>query len=254
MASALGLALVWAFGCSSPTKDVFAPDEKTYQVAGSLIKEPNSNIASALMQVFKNGDTAETMTILVGDDTLLYNGPTFDQGVYGRVLGPADSLLLGSAPVYLADSTVFADTLFAVVPGKPVITDISPQLKGTSDPVRVTWNAAVNAEGYIVAAVKQDSVFDGIGWTQFVDQALTLVTINDSAFTRFNLQGGEPNPGLYYIFVYAYTGAPDSALSALRLPVPLPAQLDDNLDGGELAGRVGTVVVSNYGVVEVLAN
>lgn len=251
-ALALGSALMALAGCDSAAL-VRPPVDDFYRVEGVMVKEPNRNVSSAVVRVLHNDSTAVGVEVIVGNDTLLFDTLTYGDSVYALALGPADSLLVGNTPIAIHDGDRFNDTLYSLVPGVSAIASIVPTLKGPADLVRVEWTGAANTRGYVLAAVKQDSVYQGVGWSQFVTGSVTSGTINDSAFTRTTLQGAEPDPGIYYVYVYSYTGAPDSALSARWLPVPFPAQLDDNIDDLEVGGRLGTVVVSYYGSVEVLA-
>lgn len=251
LALALGPVLL-LFACDSATL-VRPRIDSTYYIAGTLVKEPNRNVSVAAIELLRNDETADDMSVIVGNDTLAFDTLNYPFDVYSRNLGPADSLLLGNALIVIRDGTIFSDTLGSVVPGNLTITSIVPQLKGPADNVSVSWTGAANTEGYVLAAVKQDSVYEGVGWAQFVQGGFTSGTINDSAFTRTTFQGAEPDPGIYYIYVYSFSGSPDSALSAQWLPVPFPAQLADNIDETDFSGHVGTVVVSYFGTVEVLA-
>lgn len=256
LALALVLALMWQLACDSPTKDIEPPEDKTYSLASALVKDQSRGpfgVSVALATAFKNGDFAENIFLAVDDNVLERDELLFDPFVFGHYFGDAESLLIGTHPFFISDSTFLAETLFVTVPGTPSITSITPTQKGPGDEVALQWDAAVDADGYLVAAVKADSLYQGVGWTEFVEKALTQTTINDSAFTRFNLQGGEPNPGTYYIFVYSFTGAPDSALTSEWLPSPLPFQLQNNVDEVDLEGNTGAVVVSEPRAIEVLA-
>lgn len=239
-------------GCDS-AKLVRPRIDNMYTIEGALIKEPNRNASIAVVRLEQDSVTAEAAEVIVANDTLAIDAVSFPESAYVAELGPADSLLAGNARVVVRDGSTFLDSLFSRVPGNFSITAVSPQLVGPGDNVTVQWTGSPNSEGYVVAAVKQDSIFQGVGWSQFVDFNATQATINDSAFIRTTFQGAEPNPGIYYIYVYAFTGSPDSALSARSLPVPFPAQLEDNIETRELNGHIGSVVVSRFGTVEVLA-
>lgn len=239
-------------GCDGTSGPIRPHDDNAYRVEGVMIKEPNRNVSIAVVNFTRDTVLVDSATVTVGNDTLLLDTLTYPVDVYSLPLGPADSLLIGATEVVVQDGSDFLDTLPITVPGNLSITSIVPAIKGPADEVRVSWTGAADASGYVIVAVKQDSVFQKLGYSQYVSTQTTSATINEDAFLRNTLQGPEPNPGIYNIYVYAYSGVPDSSLSARALPVPFPSQLDDNIDVPDMDGHLGTVVVSYFGTVEVL--
>ena len=63
-----------------------------------------------------------------------------------------------------------------------------------------------------------------------------------------------PNPGLYDIYVYAISGAPDSVLASELLPTPIPEQFPDNITQSKFNGWVGSVHVLYRDTVRVVTN
>ena len=61
-----------------------------------------------------------------------------------------------------------------------------------------------------------------------------------------------PDTGLFNIYVYAYYGVPDSALTSALLPSYFPFQGADNIDTEFLKGHFGTVTVAAYDTVRVM--
>jgi len=254
------LVMALQLGCDGSSGPLIPFDDSTYRLEGVMVKEPNRNVAAAVMNFTRNDSTVLGATVTVDADTLLFDSLNYVDslgapvGVYALSLGPADSLLIGAVDVTVQDSSRFAGTLMADVQGNLMISSVTPPVKGPADVVRVSWTGSSDAEGYVIAAVKSDSIFQGLGFSQYVTSGATSATFYEDAFLRTTLQGAEPNPGIYYLYVYAYRGVPDSALSHTWLPVPLPGQLDDNISVDDMDGRLGTVVVSYFGTVEVVAS
>jgi hypothetical protein len=84
----------------------------------------------------------------------------------------------------------------------------------------------------------------------------TLATAGSIPPEAFGLSSGgvTPDTGWYYLYVYAYTGVPDSVTTARLLPVPLPSQLADNLTASGFTGHIGTVRVVKRDSVHVVTN
>ncbi len=251
LAAIIAIALLLEIGCDS--SGTIRPREyNAYRVEGVMVKEPNRNVSTAVVNFTKDSVLVSNAVVTVRGDTLLLDTLQYPYDVYALPLGPADSLLIGATNVTVMDGTSLLDTLPITVPGNLSITSIIPTQKGPADAVHVSWTGAANASGYVIVAVKQDSVFQGMGYAQYVTSGVTSAAINEDAFLKNTLQGPEPNSGIYNIYVYAYNGAPDSTLSARALPVPFPSQLADNIKVTNMDGRLGTVVVSYFGTVEVL--
>ena len=108
--------------------------------------------------------------------------------------------------------------------------------------VTYTWSGSANAQNYVMAAVLADSVYRGYGYSEYLPNVGTSGTLPVEAFSV------SPSPnmdtGLYYIYVYAVNGVPDSALTAKLLPVPLPLQFPNNISTPDLIGRIGAVQVT----------
>jgi len=252
VAAILALILALQIGCNGSSGPVRPRDDTAYRVEGVMVKEPNRNVSTAVVSFTKDSALVQTALVTVGNDTLVLDTLTYPIDVFALPLGPADSLLIGATDVMVKDGSDFIDTLPITVPGNLTITSVLPSQKGPADNVNVSWTGAANAAGYVLVAVKQDSVFQGMGYAQYVTSGTTSETVNEDAFLRNTINGPEPNPGIYNIYVYAYNGAPDSTLSARALPVPFPSQLADNVNVTNMDGRLGTVVVSYFGTVEVL--
>jgi len=246
---AISLVIVLLPGCDGNSTPIDpGPGEQIIRFNGVLLKDLGLNASSILANINRNDTNVINGHVVVGEDTITHNGT-----LYYFSVGPSGDLPGGDTEFDIFDGVSYTDILPATVPGDLSITSVLPQVKDPSDQVTVDWTPAGDASGYVIAAVKRDSAYLGIGYSQYVTSLSTSVSINDSAFTIPNIQGGVTNPGIYYIYVYAYWGILDSVLTSSVLPVPIPGQLDDNIDEKKLSGTVGAVVVSRFGSVEVIA-
>ena len=222
----------------------------TYVFEGAVVDDPNVDSAFAVGRLIRS-DTALVGAILRMEGYTLAVD-TLDSTYMAAF--ESDSLIFGSRNFAIIDSSEFGDTIAFTVPNNLAISEVIPanRIKGTADRVRLDWTGSASTDGYIIAAVLRDSAYTGSGWARYSTSLSNSDSFNDSAFSKVTLQGLEPVPGIYYLYVYSYTGAPDSALSADLLPVPLPSQLGANVDVADLTGHVGSVVVTAYDSVEVV--
>ncbi len=225
------------FSCESgPTFP--RPTGTAYRFEGALVKDLNTGFTH-IRATFTRSDTLLPQAgIWFGGDSLAY----LPDSMYHRAVLPTEDYPGGSYTIVIQDSTLFVDTLPASIPDTFSIQNVYPATRRkTVYPVRVEWYAAAGAGGYVIATAKRDSIYTGAGFSQYVTSLATSETFPDSAFFGINNQF---DTGWYNLYVYAYVGAPDSALSADLLPVPLPSQLTGNLSGKNLEGRFGAVVVA----------
>ena len=249
---ALGLLVVLAtaliVGCDGPSGpiDPFGEDN-VYRFGGVLVKDFNLDTATITASLERNDTLVTDAVIVHWSNTLTLSGD-----VYVYSVSPVETIPTGVHAISVTDSSRYDDTLVLVVPGPLSISSISPTVKAPSDLVTVTWTGAAGASGYVIAAIKQDSAYLGLGYSQWVTSQTTSIGINDSAFMD-QTGGGETNPGMYDLYVYAYSGSPDSALLSNLLPTPMPSQLDDNIDEKSFSGTISGVVVTTSGSLEVIA-
>ncbi len=249
----LGLAILLAVctlpGCGGNSTPI-GPGESDneYQYIGSIIKDLNLDIFVMVADLKRNDTVVTDAVIYATNDTLIYNG-----SYYTRTFSSSNHYGSGTLKSIFKDSSLFSDTITSVIPANLVITSVLPSIKDPSDLVNVQWTGSAGVDGYIIAAVKRDSSYLKMGYSQYVTSLSPLETIENEAFTINSISGGEPNPGTYDIFVYAYWGVPDSIMTSALLPVPIPGQLDENINEQNLSGSVGVIVVSQAGSVEVIA-
>lgn len=262
LAAILLLAAIFAlpmfFGCNgNPVRPNQAP---TYHISGVLVADPNI-------------DTTRVIVGLTRDDSLLTNASLY---LDGRQLLFADSVLLSDSSfdywidsvyyydddsvyiftgdltdIRLTDPNRYVDTLPVAVADSFSILTVDPfnhLLLGLGN-VTLNWSGSGRAEAYVLAAVKSGNQYKGIGYSAYPQTDITGGTIPPEAFADpiSNL----PDTGLYNLYVYAITGAPDSAISEYVLPVPLPDQLADNVSGNDISGNFGTVTIVYYDTLRV---
>ena len=253
VAAALTLSAVM-IGCNhTPTG---LTETNQYRVQGVLVQEMNIDYAFATARFWRNDTTLTNASIrLAGVPMAFFAAYQNVDSAYQALISPAASHAGTVAYLRVADASRFADSVLLNIVDTFSITDnFQPpnhQVQGTNNYVTMEWTAADSMDGYIVAAVKASRAYTGVGYSAAVTAAGVAGTIPPEAFmdTVANL----PDTGLYNVYVYAYSGAPDVNLANAFLPVPLPAQVADNIERTSLTGRFGAITVSLKDTVRVLA-
>lgn len=246
---ALTVAMTIGFSCGNPVENGRI-SRYQYVLDGVLVKDMNSDVASVSILLDREGLPLETAEIKFGDDMLVA-----DQGGYNWLTSPATAYGTGAFAVSVKDSTSLSTSFAAVVADTLSITNVVPERreKRSNEEVLLEWSGSANADGYIIAAVKAGDIYTGNAFSQYVTSQTTSAQFVPEAFTVDNNPANEIDPGLYYLYVYAYSGSADSALCYDILPTPLPGQLADNVNLISLDGRFGSVVVSAFDSMMVLA-
>lgn len=245
--------ILYAFGCNGGGSVDPPPVTGDYRLEGVLIVDRNSDSTHAAAKFsFKNTVLANSIVALK-NDTLSFNSPNFPvASVHSFSTGSFRAYLPGGIILSLSDSTIFSQTVAVTVTDSFSITNVIPPtrlLQGNGQ-VSLEWNSAANVDGFVLVAVHEDSLYLGQGYSAYATSGVTSGTIPPDAFLGPN--GLDPTVGLYYLYVYAFNGAPDSALSHLLLPAPLPDQLADNVTSNGFSARFGTVVISAFDTVRVV--
>ena len=248
---ALFLAAAVLAGCNSaPTDNLRTAD---YTTQGVLVQEMNVNHAFAAVRFQRNDTTITNAAIhLAGVPMAFFPSYQEIDSAYQALISPAASHAGDQAYFRTADGSRFKDSVLVAIVDTFSITDnISPsnhQLVGAGQ-VSLEWTACPNVQGYILASVKTNLAYTGVGYSALAPGA-NAGTIPPEAF--IDPISSQPDTGLYNIYVYAYSGAPDSALAGKFLPVPMPMQVANNVAHSSLTGRFGTVTVTVRDTIRVL--
>jgi len=234
------------FGCDGGPIDSGPTDKDKYRFDGLFVRDINLDICRVETRFTRDQATFSTGTVIFGTDTLTGTPPG-----YRITKSPATSFANGAYQIQLVDSTIFADTVLTLLTNAPQITNIIPanRINNGGGQVRLEWAGVSGAEGYVVATVPADSAYKAKGYSAWVTSQATAWTIPPDAFRWSN--GIDLDTGLYYVYVYTFTSAPDSALSRTVLPVTLPSDLTDNISTQTLSGSFGSVAVSLHDSVHV---
>jgi hypothetical protein len=238
----LPATLQW--GCHGGPTSYRPPGLYTYRFEGAMVKDLDTNFSTIVATLTREDSILPNALIKFGGDSLSYNDSAF-----WRIVLPA-GYPAGDYDIEIQDSSLFRDTLNAHIPNNFSITSVIPNtgLKLPNDRVELTWSGSAGSEGYVIAAVKKDAEYTGVGYSEYISG--THGAFPDSAFIL--VPPPVQDTVWFYLCVYSYNGRPDSALSANVLPVPMPSQLDDNIEVRDLNGRFGSIVVSAFDSMHVV--
>ncbi|HKK21738.1 MAG TPA: hypothetical protein VJ983_09715 [candidate division Zixibacteria bacterium] len=237
-------------GCNGSSDIVNPPLNDKYRIQGALVKDANLDAmlidSTRIALTLTRQDTTLTTALIRFDgDTLTYNKLSF---LLDSVYSFKDSIK-GLVPsdlydLVVRDSNLFQDTAKVYVPDTFSITSVIPgtRISNGGDQIRLVWTSAAGIQGYAVGVVMRGSQYQGTGYSQYITTLTTDATIPPDAFRLTD--PNSPDTGWYYLYVYGYTGSPDSAISSELLPVPFPSQLPDNVARNDFHGQIGAVVVS----------
>ena len=244
------LLLSWV-GCNE--SPISPPTQNDYQLHGSLVIDRNTAETVTAATLARNDSALSWADIRIGAATLLFDAPDFPiDSVYSFQADSISAFPAGQYDLMITDPTMYADTLLATVPdtfSMSVQLPANRVILGNGN-ATLSWTGAAGTEAYLMAAVKADRAYTGDGYAVY-SLTGTGGTLPADAF----LIPGTPNPdtGLFNLYVYAVSGAPDTGLVNRFLPVPLPDQRTDNISVSDLTGRFGAVVVSLTDTVRVVA-
>jgi hypothetical protein len=242
LAALSAMALLSVIGCNT------APDKSNsldYRAVGVLVQDINRDTTKALVEVRRGGDIFAGATVRYGVLTLLYNSVSATtDSVYSLYAKPATLFAGDQNALVLRSGGTLVDSLpynvtdsFSLLSRVPSTDTLQPPWTLSLD-----WGGSDNADTYVMVAVKAAEAYTGTGYSAYAANQVTAGTIPADAFL---LPGttGNLDTGKYYIYVYAISDSPDSALADAELPVPLPTQFGDNISQLHLNGRFGTVMV-----------
>lgn len=242
-------AAIW-WGCNSaPTSTTFPAE---YRIDGTAIIDLNVDSTRIVFLAAKNDTVTATATMSLNGTPLQFTVAGYGlDSIFTQITGSAFTYPRGSYLFVFANGGDFVDTFLFTIPDSLTDSVVSPgnRLILGNGSASLDWSVAFDADGYVMAAVKQDSAYAGTGFSTTSGIVGTEGTIPPDAFLSDD--GFAPDTGLYNIYVYAYRGRPDSVLTSLLLPVPLPFQSADNIATNQVAGRVGSVIVAKMDTVRV---
>ncbi len=251
------LGLAYLSGCNGKSGPIGPGGELAYTVQGAVVKDVNRNGTIFVAAAVSNDTTVSATTLKFTGDTLSFNDPNFSfftgiDSVFSHTQTPVSSLPAGQYWLYLNDSSGFDDSIMTAVSDTFSITSITPFshiLQGVRQ-VGVEWSTTSFVDGYVLAAVKQGSTYQGRGFATVAASGVNAGTIPPNAF--LSADSLTPDTGLFNIYVYAYYGVPDSALASALLPSHFPFQGPDNINFEFLKGHFGTVTVAAFDTVRVM--
>ena len=183
----------------------------------------------------------DTFALVDTDSTYLY----YDTSCTIFSAGDYDLKLLDGDKLDIEVPVEFADT-FTVEITRP-----ANRIANGNENVSLDWAGSAGSEGYIIAAVLRDSVGTGFGYSAYVTPLSTFATFPTEAFYQSGFN--QPDTGWYYLYVFSYTGIPDSSLAEPFLPMSLPSQLPGlSYEARDFEARFGTVRVARHDSVQVV--
>lgn len=244
------------FGCNSnPNGNDLTG---TFRIDAVMVVDLQRDTVMVAIDLRRDGARVTTAAMAMGGKSLTFDDPAFAvDSVYSLRDDSAGSYLGQAFSILVSDSGRSIDTLAFVVPDTfyipydGITLPANHLLQGGGN-VTFGWTGSTGSNGYILAAVLSDTAYTGWGYSLINDpNSGTGGTIPGDAFILSN--GVTTDTGLYDIYVYAINNSPDSALSDLLLPVPLPDVLADNISGPQISGRSGCIVVSARDTVRVVS-
>jgi hypothetical protein len=212
------------------------PEGSEYRVEAILLKKLYPQGVSVFVKLEKDLEKYTGADIFLEGDQLAIN----DSGYFGYYLSeefPSDSDYI----LTIEDDSVIMP-LVIHLPGSFVIQ--SPDVRYfTGQPIPVSWTAAPTADGYIVATQPPDTVVAGTtgvvieGFSTY--WATTQMSIPSEAF----LVGDYRIPGLHFIHVAAFHGAPFDYYG-LPFKIPEVGNPEDNLSLPRASGRLCGMVLA----------
>jgi hypothetical protein len=218
----------------------------TYRLKGLVTVDPNRGKTLAVAEFRTDTGVVATGTVKLDATFLTFNRLQFAiDSVYSIEWNSIIQLGAGNHTLIVSDSSRLSSQLVTTyLPGPDSITGITPstRLANGSEQVKLDWFGGSGASGFVIAAVLATNAYTGKGYSLYVTSGSNSATFPRDAFYQSNPT--TPDTGWYYLYVYAYSGAPDSVLSGAVLPVRMPSQLADNIVSHDLAGHAGVVRVA----------
>ena len=253
----LALSLAAGFGCNGVLTDIEPGSTFTYNLTGALIQDPNIDSSRVIVKLKRDDADHVIAKMSFGVDVLLFSPLKYGfDSVFSRSVSRTSGYSATQMNLIMDDSPFLTDTAFVAVVGSfsivsETVVPFSRLILATGS-ASYDWFVSANADGYIMVAVKADSAYKGQGFSSVPNVNLLSGTIPADAFVLPGLS--DPDTGLYNLYVYSISGSPDSAMTALLLPTPLPKQYADNITDGKFTGHFGSIEVSLLDTIRVVTN
>lgn len=229
--------VIW--GCDTVVTD--GVQTKQYALQGGLVKNLDIDSIEAAVSMTKNGGNLTTAILILSGDTIKY-----DSGLakYIKTYDSASSVPAGNYMLKTVETPWLNDSIFVAMPVDFGITSIQlpeDRINPGALSVPIEWNPSLGGDGYIYAVALKDSIYTGYGFSAFVAPGEgTATSIVPDAF-RVSGNVNEPDTGWYYVYIYSYSGSPETGAN---LPMLLPEGFSDNISKPKISGRFGSVVVT----------
>ena len=228
----LAFYLLAVWGCDQR----ITPSEKNgHFLQGASVKNLDNDSVVVEAKVKRNDTVLTTALIRIKNDTLKYVDSS-----YLKSYPAADSIPQGSYHLRLTDPGIRDDSVSFYQPADFSIYSIVPDTRlnpGGSRQVKISWLTSAGSNGYAFGVIRRDLIYHATGFKQFVTTGITSVTIPPDAFRL----SGNLDTGWYYIYVYAYYGAP---IASHNLPTSFPTGIDPNIARYNFTGSWGAITVT----------
>lgn len=229
------------FGCNGALIDPKAPTTD-YITQSYIVRDFNLN-RSFVRSSFLRADTTIPSGPVFYDSAAL--GFVAPNSIFQQEFFSSSAITSGSHEISLMDTNTVISNLNIIMPDTIGIfyADSAVPYTGAGNLTIQIDAPSTNATGFIVATVKATDVYTGAGFADFVLFGLTAANIPPNVFRDpiTNLL----DTGLYYLFVYAYTGAPRLDVITNDLPTALPdTGFGPNVTEALLSGNSGALIIS----------
>lgn len=217
-----------------------------YHAFGLMAIDQNITKTVAITEVRKDTTISTTASVKFDGISLSFNATPFvGDSAYSTVWNSAIQFAQGNHTLKISDSTSLSSQSISLsLPGTVSIIGVTPsnRLSNGSNAVKLDWFGGSGASGFVIAAVRTNLAYAGAGYSIYATSQATSATFPRDAFYQTN--PNTPDTGWYYLYVYAYTGAPDSVFAKVVLPIGFPSQLAENVSSQYLKGHAGIVRVA----------
>lgn len=229
------------FGCNGAATDPNAPTT-AYITQSYLVRDLNLN-RSFVRSSFSRADSTIPSGPVSYDSAAI--GFVAPNSIFQQEFFSAGAITSGPHQLSLMDTNAVISNLNITMPDTIGIfypDSVAPYTGASNLSITIDQTSG-NATGLIVATVKASEAYTGSGHAEFVLFGSAIANIPPSVF-RDPITNAL-DTGLYYLFVYAYTGAPRLDVVTNDLPTILPdTGFGPNVAEALLSGNSGALVIS----------